>query len=315
MSISPPATPDAPLLNPFAILSRSLRLSIRTWQLWVLALLLYLVMIPALVLAGGLGVLSFYWLMPSAGDGLAGAPLAAVELPLWEGIAFIVVGFLLLVLASVLSWAVQAAMIRAAGFAADGRAASLRESLALGRQRWVSLVKLAFSFGLIIQALGVLPALLALLLRENTGWVSFGLPLVETFLSPFNIVLGVLVFLVMMSIALEDMRPRLAIRRVAALFRAGWWGFLLAYVIQAGLALAIAFVFAFILLIVVVIFGLGILGQSAVPTLIAGAICLLATPVGLALLTFVLVFSTVYFTLTYRAAAAQTAGTAPNPGG
>lgn len=304
----------SPAMNPLALLRESLRLSIGTWRLWVLVLLLYLVMIPALALAGGLGVLSFYWLMPDYG-GAASLPIPQISFSLGSGILLILIGFVLLVLTSVLSWAVQAAMIRAAGAAADGRRQPLRESLSLGRQRWISLLKLAFTFGLIIQALGVLPALLTFLLRDNSGWAAFGLPLVQTFLSPFNIVLGVLVFLLMMSIALEDMRPRPAFRRVAALFRSGWWGFLLAYVFQAVLALAVAFLFALVLVVVAFVFGLGILSQSTVSMLIGGAICLFSGPAGLALLTFVLVFSTVYFTLTYRAAAGQADAPPSNPGG
>jgi hypothetical protein len=306
----------APGINPFALLREGLRLSIRTWQLWVLAMLLYLVMIPALALAGGLGILSFDWLMPSSSAGLSTLPSGIMDLPQWAGILMIAAGFILLVITSVLTWAVQAAMLRAAGAAADGRPAALSESLSLGKQRWISLLKLAFTFGLIIQALGILPAFLALLLRNNTDWAAVGLPLAQTFLSPFNALLGVLVFLMMMSIALEDKRPRPAIRRVAALFRSSWWGFLLAYVFQGVLALGVAFLFGSVLSVVVFVFFLGVASQSAVPMLIAGSICLIAGPVGLALLTFVLVFSTVYFTLTYRAAAARAAGEPPyNPGG
>jgi hypothetical protein len=305
------AANTAPAMNPFALLRESLRLSIGTWRLWALALLLYLVMVPALALAGGLGILSFYWLMPSGG--IPSLPGVRLDLPGGAAILILVGGFLLLVLTSVLTWAVQAAMIRAAGAAADGRRESVVGSLSLGKRRWVSLLKLAFTFGLIIQGLGVLPALLAFLLRDNADWAAAGLPLVQTFLSPINIVLGVLVFLLMMSVALEDMQPRPAMRRVAALFRSGWWGFLLAYILQAALALAVAFLFALVLAVVAIVFGLGIVSQSTVSMLIGGAICLFSGPVGLALLTFILVFSTVYFTLTYRAAAGQADGS--NPGG
>jgi hypothetical protein len=292
-------------MNPFHILRESFRITFRAWTPWVLAFLLYLVMIPALVLAGGMGAVASYGMLPARNN-----PIHTLNLPLpdfstLEWVLFLAVSLILLTVTSLLAWAIQAAMIRAADAAADGKPLSVLDALRLGKGRWWSLLKLAFTFGLVIQAMGILPALLAIVLRENTAWGSAVMPLVQTFLSPVNLVLGIFVFLLMMSIALEDSRPGTAFRRIGELVRSGWWGFLLAYVVQAILALIVAFIIAFILAVVLILFTAAWLSNSAAGTAIAVAICVLASPIGLALLTFVMVFSTVYFTLTYRAAAAH----------
>ncbi len=302
-------------MNPYAILRDSFRITYRTGALWALAFLLYLVMIPALVFAGGLGAVTSYLMLPAQENLLTDFKFPFQNLSTLEWVLFFAVSLCLLIVTSFLAWGVQAAMIRGADAAADGKPVSVMGSLRLGRQRWGSLLKLAFTFGLVIQALGILPALLALILRENTAWGSAVIPLLQTILSPFNTILGILVFLLMMSVALEDVRPKMAFRRIWTLIRSGWWGFLIAYMLQVFLALAIAFLFAFILAVVVFIVLLAWTSQSTVEAVIAGAICLLSTPVGLALLTFVLVFSTVYFTLTYRAAAFAAAGEKRTPEG
>jgi hypothetical protein len=66
---------------------------------------------------------------------------------------------------------------------------------------------------------------------------------------------------------------------------------------------------------VAILFAAAWLSNSTAGTAIAVAICVLASPVGLALMTFVMVFSTVYFTLTYRAAAAEASSRLPHPAG
>jgi hypothetical protein len=302
-------------MNPFQILRDSIRITFRAWAPWILAFLLYLVMVPALILAGGMGAVASYGILPAREN-----PLNALNLPLpdfstLDWVLFLATSLMLLTISSLLSWAIQAAMIRAADSAADGKPISVVAALRLGKDRWMSLLKLAFTFGLVIQAMGILPALLSVVLRENTAWGSAVLPLVQTFLSPINLILGVLVFLLMMSVALEGSRPKTAFRRVGELVRSGWWGFLLAYILQAILALAIAFIFAFILTVALILFIAAGLSHSTTGTVLGVAICVLASPVGLALLTFIMVFSTVYFTLTYRSAAAEAARRNANPPG
>jgi hypothetical protein len=240
-------------------------------------------------------------------------PLQNISTGGW--VLYVFVTLILLTVSSLLTWAVQAAMIRAADSAADGKPVAVIDSLRLGRQRWGSLAKLALTFGLAIQALGILPPLLALVAREKTPWGVALTQLVQAFLTPVSVILGIMIYLLTMSIALEDIRPKMAIGRIWQLVRSGWWGFLLAYVFQAILALAAAFVFAVILAVVLLILMLGLLNQSTLEIILAGAICLISSPAGLLLLIFIMVFSTVFFTLTYRAAAGTAAAEKPHPPG
>jgi hypothetical protein len=288
-------------MNPIEIFRNSLRISLRTRALWVLALLFLCSVLPAFLLAGGFGVVTGFLLLPAEASDAWSVLSPLRYLPAAGWIAYIVVTLALLTAASLLSWAVQAAMIRAADAAADGRAVSVRASLQLGKQRWQSLAKLAFTFGLLIQALGFLPVLLALLLAKGTLWGMTVMQLTQTVLAPVSTVLGIGIFLLTMSIALEDVRPRVAAGRVWKLIRSGWWGFLLAYVVQIALALSIAFVFAGLIAVVLFIFISGWYFHSSLEYVIGLAICVFSSPVGLVLIIFALVFSTVLFTLTYRA--------------
>jgi hypothetical protein len=302
-------------MNPIAILRDSVRISLRSGGLWALVFILYLVMTPAFVLSGGFGVVTFYLLMPGMGIATPDFLLPLRELSAGGWAAYISATLILLTVFSLLSWAVQAAMIRAADAAADGKPLAVAGALRLGRQRWISLTKLALTFGLAIQALGVLPPLLAVSAGTNSPWSAALVQLSQSFFTPISILLGILVFLLTMSVALEDVRPRMAIGRVWRLVRRGWWGFVLAYVFQGILALGIAFIFAAVLTVAALILTFGVTTNSDAEIVLAGAICLISSPVGLALLTIVLVFSTVFFTLTYRAAARTVSAEEPHPGG
>jgi hypothetical protein len=296
-------------INPLQIIRDSIRLTLHTGSLWILAFLLYLVMIPAFLLSGGFGVVT-YSMMMTGNESLTFDFLAPVRnLPVGGWVLYITLTLVLLSVSSLLTWAVQAAIIRAADAAADGKPMSVIQSLRLGKQRWGSLAKLALTFGVGIQALGILPPLLAIIPGKNTAWGLALLQLLQTFVTPVSVILGILVFLLTMSIALEDIRPRMAIGRVWKLVRSGWWGFLIAYVFQGILALAIAFMFAVVLTVSLLILMLGVSTQSTAEVILAGVICVVTSPMGLLILTFALVFSSVFFTLIYRAAAMEAAGT------
>jgi hypothetical protein len=289
-------------MDPVEIFRNSLRITLRTWQLWALTVLLYSALLPAFLLAGGFGAMTSYLFAPPQGSGVGNIISPLQRLPAAGWVVYILGTLAVLTATSLVSWAVQAAVIRAADAAADGQAVSIRASLRLGKQRWQSLAKLALTFGLIIQALGLLPVVLVLLLANTTVWGTGVLPLIQTVLLPLTTVLGIAIFLLTMSIALEDVRPRAAMQRVWKLIRSGWWGFLLAYILQVILALTVAFLFAILLAIVLFMFLSGWWFHSSLEYLIGIAICVFSSPIGLALITFVMVFSTVFFTLTYRAA-------------
>jgi hypothetical protein len=290
-------------LNPFAIIRDSVRIALHSGRLWAVTFLIYPVMVPAFVLSAGIGAVTSYLMFSGMGLGTLDFLRPLEGLPAGAWAAYLLITLILLTISSLLSWGIQAAMIRLADAAADGKPLSIVDSLRLGRQRWISLAKLALTLGLVLQAVGVIPPFVALLAGKNS---SLGFTLVQasqTFLSPFSIIVGILVFLLTMSVALEDTRPRMALTRVWRVIRSGWWGFLLAYLFQGLLALAVAFLFAAVLAIVALILMLGTLTNSAAETILAAVICLIASPAGLLLLTFILVFSTVFFTLVYRGAA------------
>ena len=302
-------------LNPFAVIRESIRITLRSGTLWAVTFLLYPVMIPAFVLSAGIGAVTSYTIFSGMGIPSLEFLRPLENLPAGAWAALLLAALILLMLFSLMSWGIQVAMIRMADAAADGKRLSVVDSLRLGRQRWISLTKLALTLGLLLQAAGVVPPVLVLLAGKNS---SLGITLVQasqTFLTPFSAILGILVFLLTMSVALEDTRPRMAIARVWTLVRTSWLGFFLAYLLQALLALAVAFIFAAVLAVVVLILMFGAMTDSGVETVLAAAICLIASPAGLGLLTFILVFSTVFFTLVYRAAARAVPAEPAHPAG
>jgi hypothetical protein len=302
-------------MNPLCTIRESLRITLHSGSMWILIFLLYLVMIPAFILSGGFGAVTLYLMMPGMGLAVPDFLLPLQDLSAAGWAAYFLLSLVLLTFSSLLSWAIQAAMIRAADAAADGRRLSIRGAMRLGNRRWISLTKLAVTFGLIIQSAGIAPPLLALAAGENSTWGAALVQMAQTVLMPLSTILGILVFLLTMSVALEDVRPRIALRRIVRLIRAGWWGFLLAYILQGVLAVAVAMAFAAILAIAVFLLMLGILSDSMIESVLAGAVCVFAAPVGIGALTFVLVFSTVFFTLAYREAARMAAGEEPHPVG
>jgi hypothetical protein len=291
------------MLDPIGIFRSSLRITLHAGRLWVLTLLLYCTLLPAFLLAAGFGAATAYLSSPAQFSPVAGVTSPLPHIPAAGWIAYILLTLVVLTGTTLLSWAIQAAMIRASDAASDGLPVSIRASLQLGSQRWQSLAKLALTFGLIIQALGILPLVVLLALAGTPVGGAGAYSLLQTVLLPVTTVLGIFLFLLTMSIALEDVRPRMAVQRIWKVIRSGWWGFLLAYVLQGILALAFVLSFGFLLAIAVILFLLGGLLHSTLEYVLGGAICVFFSPVGLALLTFIMVFSTVFYTQIYRSAA------------
>ena len=178
-------------MNPLILLRDSFRITFRAGTMWFLACLLYLVMIPALLMAGGMGAVLSYGMMPAQESSPIAVDLPLRDFSIVEWVLFLALTLCLLTVSSLLSWAVQAAMIRAADAAAEEKPVTVLSALQLGRQRWGSLLKLSLTFGLVIQALGILPSLVSLFLRESIAGGAALLPLIQTFFSPVNILLGI----------------------------------------------------------------------------------------------------------------------------
>jgi hypothetical protein len=292
------------------LLKGSWRITRTSWSLWVLSAALFLAFVPAGLLAGGLGAATAAVTLPSVGpepDWLN----AIRSWPAWAWLALGLIAILLLVVSTAVSYIAQAATIRGAALAAERQQpVTLGETLQLGRPRLMRLLGLAGTVGVLISILALVPVLLRLLAAQQIG--PFGALLLEAgqvALSPLLSAVGLAVFLVVLAIAVEDVSARRAPGRAWAVFRKGWWAFLLVLFVTFLPGLAIGA----LTLPIVFIFALFILDA-----VIGGAVllvyCAVAGPLGFALLIFVAVFSTTLYTLVYRAAARladATSGPAP----
>lgn len=281
------------------LLKESWRITRTCWSLWVLSAALFLAFVPAGLLAGGLGAASAALTLPYAGP----EPEWLNTLRSWPAWVWAVVGIvaiLVLVASTAASYIAQAATIRGAALAAERwQPVALKETLQLGRPRLRRLLGLAGTVGALISILVMVPVLVRLLAAQQVGQIgSLLLDAGQAGLSPVLSVLGLAVFLIVLAIAVEDVSARRAPRRAWAVFRQGWWAFLLVLFIAFIPSLAIAA----LVLPVGFIFGLLVL-NAAVGGAMLLVYCALAGPLGMALLLFAAVFSTTLYTLVYRAAA------------
>jgi hypothetical protein len=190
--------------------------------------------------------------------------------------------------------------MRGAALAAEHGSFSLGQALNLGRQRVFSILQLSLTLGFLL-ALIVLAPFPLLFIARNSG---FGLPLMniaEVGLAPFSTVLSIALLLVMMSVALENLRPRAAFRQAWRVFSRSWWAFLLILGLSfiPGVALAIITVPAVMI---------GIVAFIAAPSfapVVAVALCGCLGPLALVIVLFTAVFTVVLYTLVYREASRQ----------
>jgi hypothetical protein len=281
------------------LLKESWRITRTCWSLWVLSAALFLAFVPAGLLAGGLGAASAALTLPYAGP----EPewLSALRSwPAWVWAALGIVAILALIVSTAVSYIAQAATIRGAALATEHRRpVSLREALQLGRPRLKRLLGLASTVGALISILALVPVFVRILAAQQFGLIgTLLLDAGQAALSPVLSALGLAVFLIVLAIAVEDVNARRAPRRAWAVFRKGWWAFLLVVFIAfipslaiAALILPVGFIFALMVL------------NPAVGGAVLLAYCAVTGPLGVALLLFVAVFSTTLYTLVYRDAA------------
>ncbi|HLF00954.1 MAG TPA: hypothetical protein VI547_03195, partial [Anaerolineales bacterium] len=214
-------------MNLGLILRDSWRITWRSWQLWLLTLLLFAVFIPAGVLSFSFSAVATAITFPIADPQLLFfiRRLQSVPGPAWVGVAF--VAFMVLIATTAVALILQAATMRGAALAAEGGKASLGEMLRLGKSRVANIVKLSLTFGLIIVALGLLPSLALILLGDKSPLGARLINLAQTGLTPITTVLNFVLLLAIMSIALEDFTPRKAFGRAGSVFRVGWWAFII----------------------------------------------------------------------------------------
>jgi hypothetical protein len=282
------------------LLRSAWRITFKNWPLWAITFVMVVALVPATALSGGFG----------AGAALVALPLPPgpqpewlIQIRRWPTSVWLIVALVTLlvtVATSALTWLLQAASMRGAAIAAERGVVTLGEALRLGRQRVTSLLTLSLTFGALIAALGLLPVVLHLLLANlfpDLGRLL--LQSTQTLLSPLLGALGVALLVVMMAIALEDMRPRAAFRRAWVVFRSGWWGF----VVVIGLTVIATFALALLLVPIIMLPAVTLVFSPAAALLVGLCACGLGGPLGLALMLLVAVYTQVLYTLIYRAAA------------
>jgi hypothetical protein len=281
------------------------RITWQRWILWLLSLLMFLVMAPALLLAAAFGAVA--GLMSASGSNLLGLNML-YQWPLWRWIVLAIGMWVALVVTTSLTWILQVATVRGAVLAADQAVLTLRTALAIGRQRLWSLLKLSLTFGVLMMGLALLPSLAAILMSVGSHGQADALGLLEltqTSLAPLSSVLGLALFLLMMAIAVEDLTPLKALRRTWGVLRFGWWGFLLVFGLSFVPSVA---VIALLLPLVITLPLAFVIANGWLIPLLCGVA---ATPILLFILLFTAVFTTTMYTLVYRAAARLTQ---PSPG-
>lgn len=288
-------------MNLPALLAQTWRITWRNWRLWVLNLALFVVALPTFTLGGALGGLGAMLAVPSqAGPTDWLTPLRAIPGWAWLIISFITL--VLVVLTSAVTWLLQAAAMRGAAIAAERGTFTLREALHLGGPRVVSIVQLSLTLGFLLGLLSLAPFPLLFIARNS----PLGLPLMEMAqvgLAPFNTTLSVALLLIMMSVALEDLRPRAALHQAWRVFGQGWWAFLLVIAFSSlpGFAIALLTIPAVIVAVVTLR-----LAPALLPGVALG-LCACLGPLILGLILFTAVFTVVLYTLVYRAATQQLA--------
>ncbi len=288
-------------MNITSILRDTWHITTRAWPLWVLTAGLGIMFTPAFVLGGAMGGFAAMLTLAPALRGSEPEWIAPIRsLPTWALVAGWTIATLLLVLTSALTYLLQAAIVRGASLAAERGAVTLGEVLQLGWRRVINVLALSLTLGGFILVISLLPWLVVILISQRfqeAGAVL--LQVVQGVTAPVSSALGLAVFLMLMAIAIEDVRPRAAPGRAWAVFRKGWWAFLLVLAVSALIGLPLV---ALILPIFVLFFATFPFNQ-ALGFVILALCCSGVGLIGVPYLIFTFVFTTVLYTLVYREAA------------
>jgi hypothetical protein len=284
-------------MNPIEIFKDSLKVSLRTWRLWVLGICAYGVALPAgvLGLVFGLGIsakqnpemvhsvswMQFLATMPVGGWILAFVLMVVLMLPL-QYVNFIF----------------QAAMMRMVVDVEEGRPASMRQSLTLGSKRWVGIAQLMLTLGALIVLISCLPLLVGVLSAQVSPMGVLTMQVVQLIGLPFTLVLSILLLVLLLVVAIEELPLRDAFRRAGTILRTAWWCVLLAYVVLMALSFGIALLAVPVLMIG---FFLVFLSSAAAPWVLL-ILCIVVSPIGLALMALLMAFWIAMLTTIYRAA-------------
>ncbi len=277
------------------IFQLSWRITWRQWRLWALMLIMLVVFLVTAILSSALSGLTSVVTLPAVGNLPDWMPKLP-EAPIWLWIVIALASLPGLVVTTAVTWVLQATAMRGIAIAADQGGFTLREALSLGKTRFASILKLSIAYTVIIAVLAFFPLLIWLVLPKGPGAAQF-ITLVKTTLSPLNTVLSIALLLMMMSVALENLKPRAAMGRAWQIFRSSWWGFLLVFALSVVGAMLPALIFVPMIVIgfLAFIYEWGLI--------VPAACCAVSSPVGLFVFIFTTIYTTALYTLIYRATA------------
>lgn len=274
---------------------QSLRITLGHWRLWALAAAMSFSFIPALLIGAAFGSLAAVLTLPVQGSLAAlSAPLRQISPGTWLVLAAL--SLIVMVVSTAISCAMQAAAMRAAAAAAAGHPLGLRGSLRLGRRRFINILKVSLLYGVLIAAIALLPPLLLLVVPDD-GFVAAASNTLGTTLAPLNSILGIIILLVLISIALEDVGAEAAAGRTWTVFKNAWKEF----VAVTSITVVTGIVQTLMLAPFLVLLVLALLAQQGwAVVLLCGAVSI---PLVLLVWLGTGVYALVLYTLVYQAAA------------
>jgi hypothetical protein len=282
-------------MNIGEIFRESWRITTRCWKLWLLMLVVFFAFVPTLVLTGGITGAATLLSQDLFGFQTEFLPVFGSLSPM-EWILILLAVLVLVMVSAAVSWIFQAAAMRASIMAAEGSPISMKNALGLGHGRFIHILKLSVMFGFVLAFLGLMPVVPDLLL-EGTSFEAIFKGAAQISMLPVNTILGLVVLLVLMSVALEEVTPRRSFGRAWQVFKKGWWGFL--FVMAATLALSILPVLLLVPLLFLAIIALVL--ETGWMLFLAATLVLAPLSLGVSL--FSAVFTLVMYTLIYRSAA------------
>jgi hypothetical protein len=284
-------------MNPIEIFKDSLNVSLRTWRLWVLGVCAYAVALPAGLwgLVFGLGISAKQ--NPEMAQSASWMQFLAA-MPVWGWILAFVLMVVLMLLLQYANSIFSVAMMRMVVDVEEGRPAAMRQSLKLGSKRWVGIAQLMLTLGAIIVLITSLPLLVGVLSAQVSPLGVLAMQVVQLIGLPFTLVLSILLLVVLLVVAIEELPLRDALPRAGGILRTAWWCFLLAYFVLMVLSFGIA-----MLAVPVLMIGLflAFLSSAAAPWVLL-ILCVVVSPIGLALMALLMAFWIAMLTTIYRAA-------------
>jgi len=294
-------------MNIISLFRDAWKITSRAWPLWTLAVGFLISIVPAVLLGGTLGGLSALLTLQTPTDSLFWIETLR-QTPVWQLILLWSVALIITVFTSALTYICQAAMLRGATLAAEQGSVSLGAALALGWRRVRTILILSLTFGGIIAIFSLLPPLAVFItVNYDPQLGSVVLQGAQLFTGPVGTGLSLVLFLIILVVAVEDVRLRAAPGRAWTVFRQGWWALLVVFIVSAlaGLPLMI------LLVPLIIIVPLGVMFGTTAGVLVTLVCCAGVAVVGIPYLLLTFVFTTVLYALTYQAAARLADATQP----